>query len=295
MVSTIYLYLLAWHEISLLLSWPTLSSALLTTKPILPAKPHCLSSLSSAHDDADDDGGSDNDRLPHVQRHRVKQNGLDSMQVERNLQRRGFKYIVGSDEAGRGCIAGPVVTASCCILADLTAEETLMFRAITGVNDSKQVKEQRRHEIYQEMLELPEIYVWRVAERSNIQIGASNILKATMDSFQESIEGLLSQYQLPIDQTYSIVDGKTRPKLSTSSLPCRAWVRGDAEVYSVALASVIAKVVRDRMMVQAHERYPQYGFDIHKGYPTRDHILAIHKYGPVPELHRMSFKPLRGR
>jgi ribonuclease HII len=232
--------------------------------------------------------------LEHSHHHRHDDKRLVSMTVESNLRNRGFKYTIGSDEAGRGCIAGPVVTASCCILAQVaTDDHNELFQPILGVNDSKQLNEKSRSQIYQEMLEQPDVYAWRVAERSNVDIEASNIVKATMDSFQESIEGLVSHYHLPLHDTYCIVDGNTRPKLSIP-VPCRAWVRGDAEVYSVALASVIAKVVRDRLMIQAHEVYPQYGFDIHKGYPTREHIVALHKYGPC-SLHRMSFKPLKGR
>jgi ribonuclease HII len=132
-----------------------------------------------------------------------------------------------------------------------------------------------------------------VAEASNLDIEQSNILRATMTAFRESIETLVEEHDLPCNSTYSIVDGKKSPKLAIP-VACRPWVKGDAQVYTVACASVIAKVTRDALMKEAGEQFPEYGFEVNKGYPTRDHIQAIHAHGPCP-LHRMSFKPLKGR
>ena len=137
-----------------------------------------------------------------------------------------------------------------------------------------------------------EIYVWEVAERSSKQIDESNILVSTMECFQESIEKVAAR--LPDDvKAYSIVDGKKGPKLSID-LPSRPWVKGDLEVYSVSLASILAKVSLDRLAPHWHKEFPDYGFDVHKGYATRDHIEAIHRFGPC-RLHRLSFKSLKGR
>lgn len=210
---------------------------------------------------------------------------LSTRSVESGLHKRGFRFIIGSDEAGRGCIAGPVVVASYSSL--------ITQPSIGGVDDSKNLSEKERIRIHDEILLRPDAHAWTVAESSNLDIEESNILKATMDSFQESIESLVAKYELPWNETYSIVDGKKTPKLSIL-VPCRPFVKGDSKVYTVALASVIAKVTRDNIMVKAHELYPEYGFDKHKGYPTRDHIEAIHRHGPCP-LHRMTFKPLKGR
>lgn len=214
------------------------------------------------------------------------QKSLLTRSVESGLHERGFRFVVGSDEAGRGCIAGPVVVASCCLLSNAQP-------CIQDVDDSKNLCREERNRIHDEILARPDIYAWTVAERSNVDIAESNILLATVDGFCESIESLVEDYDLPLNETYCIVDGKKAPKLSIP-VSCRPYVKGDSKVYTVALASILAKVTRDRIMVDAHELYPVYGFDEHKGYPTRDHIQAIHTHGPCP-LHRMSFKPLKGR
>lgn len=218
---------------------------------------------------------------------------LMSMSVEVALRKRGFQYIIGCDEVGRGCIAGPVVTASCCILtSDFSTYEPFLT-----LNDSKALSEVERNGIYNHIMSNPKTYAWCICERSNMEIDSSNILKATMECFRESILRLVQTENLPLDSTYAIVDGNKSPKLSKfeHAVACRPWVKGDANVYSVALASVIAKVTRDRMMkTDVHQLYPQYGFDSHKGYPTRRHIEAIHMHGPCPH-HRMSFKTLKGR
>ena len=211
---------------------------------------------------------------------------ISTRSVESGLHNRGFRYIIGSDEAGRGCIAGPVVVASCCLLSNTAT-------SIQDVDDSKNLSVDERNQIHDEILAQPDVFAWTVAETSNLEIEESNILRATMDGFCDSIEALVEKYDLPLNETYSIVDGKKTPKLSIP-VPCRPFVKGDSKVYTVALASVLAKVTRDRIMMDAHKLYPAYGFDNHKGYPTRDHIQAIHTHGPCP-LHRMSFKPLKGR
>jgi ribonuclease HII len=214
----------------------------------------------------------------------MKLRSIQAQSVEKNLQKRGFRYIIGSDEAGRGCIAGPVVVASCCCLSSGN---------IDGVDDSKNLNETERLAIFREIQSSPSMYAWTVAEASNLDIDKANILRASLSAFRESIETLVEKYDLPFNATYSIVDGNKTPKLSLS-IPCRPWVKGDANVYTVACASVIAKVTRDQLMMDAHKLFPEYGFDKNKGYPTRDHIQAIHTHGPCP-LHRMSFKPLKGR
>jgi ribonuclease HII len=216
---------------------------------------------------------------------------IQTQSVEKNLHKRGFRFIIGSDEAGRGCIAGPVVVASCCLLT--TTATTTTGTRIDGVDDSKNLSESERLRIFRELQASPHLYAWTVAQASNLDIEQSNILRATMTAFSKSIETLVETYDLPCNSTYSIVDGKKSPKLAIP-VPCRPWVRGDAQVYTVACASVIAKVTRDALMKEAGELFPHYGFDVNKGYPTRDHIQAIHTHGPCP-LHRMSFKPLKGR
>jgi len=209
------------------------------------------------------------------------------MDVEKGLRKRDFSHILGSDESGRGCVAGPVIAATCCILQDL---ET--YVPIEGVQDSKKLRPEDRQRIYDTIVSQPEVYAWAVAERSHADIDESNILLATMECFKDSIETVASTLGED-DAPYSIVDGKKAPKLSIK-LPSRPWVKGDNEVYTVALASIIAKVTRDQMALQWQKDYPEYGFGVHKGYATAGHVEAIHKHGPCP-IHRMSFKTLKGR
>lgn len=208
------------------------------------------------------------------------------------LRERGFRYIIGSDEVGRGCIAGPVLATSCCIFTDNSDEIEL----VSGIRDSKELTAEQRNDIYEQIINVPSLYKWKCAQRSPKDIEESNILKATMECFRDSIQELVLLENIPLDLAYSIVDGKSTPKLvnGPTPIPCRPMVNADAKVYTVSLASIIAKVTRDRIMTEAHEIYPMYNFHVNKGYGTRDHIERIHKYGPCP-LHRMSFKALKHR
>lgn len=229
---------------------------------------------------------------------------ISLLSYEKSLQDRGFPYIVGSDEVGRGAIAGPVVAASCCIVSERftstqprhDSRDDSDFVAIAGVADSKQLTEEERNQVFEQIIEEKDTYKWTYTERSPSDIDNSNILKATMECFRESIQNLILNEALPLERTYAIVDGKSTPKLvgGPTPVPCRPFVKADEHVYVVAMASIIAKVTRDEIMTEAHKQYPQYSFHVNKGYSTREHIEAIHKYGPCP-LHRMSFKALRNR
>lgn len=269
---------------------------------------------------------------------KIKLDTDDILAYERSLiNDRGFSYIIGSDETGRGSIAGPVMTASCCILtlanndgdftvADLSDLPTVGLITSNNINgssggggnlikDSKQLSPDERERIYEVIVNNPQIYAFSVAQRSNTEIdGTNNILTSTMECFKDSTEELaqsklfpyiLSRQQQQQQQTqlkendnnkiYSVVDGKKAPKLlTTPSFPCRPMVKADVQVYTVALASIIAKVTLDRMADEWHNNYPEYNFQENKGYATRAHIEAIHRYGPCP-LHRMTFKSLKGR
>ncbi len=258
-------------------------------------------------------------------RHTPKKTKIDKSDIvsyERSLcDEKGYSYILGSDETGRGSIAGPVLTASCCILT-LQDPETntiidpselptanLLPPSKTLIRDSKQLSSDQREQIYRAIVENPHIYAFSTAQRSNTEIDSTgNILTSTMECFVESIEDLAHTQVLPhaashqandsetsnSSKCYSIVDGKKAPKLSTVNFPCRPMVQADQQVYTVALASIIAKVTLDRMFLKWHQDYPQYGFDQNLGYATKEHIEAIHQHGPCP-LHRMSTKSLKGR
>lgn len=230
----------------------------------------------------------------------VTRNNHPDLHIERNLQKKGYRHIIGSDESGRGCIAGPVLAVSCCIVSKPTEEGRDAFdgyEPIPGVRDSKLLAPGDRLRIYDEISSRSD-HAWHASWRSNEEIDSSNILLATMDCFRESIEELICANDFPLHETYSVVDGKKSPKLSkaySGKVPCRPYVRGDVEVYTVALASIIAKVTRDRFMrEEAHLLYPDYNFCSNFGYPSREHVLAVHKHGPSP-LHRQSCKPVRGR
>ena len=190
-------------------------------------------------------------------------------EIEENLYQKGFQKICGIDEAGRGPLAGPVVVAGVIMPKDSKIE---------GVNDSKKVSEKKREKLYDLMLE--EAIAYSVAVIGQDIIDEINILNATKKGVTEVIEGLKEKPNL------ILVDALTH--INTKGIPYDSIIKGDAKCYSIAAASIIAKVTRDRIMRQWDEVYPQYGFISHKGYGTAKHIQAIKEYGLCP-IHRRSF------
>lgn len=179
------------------------------------------------------------------------------------------EYICGIDEAGRGPLAGPVVVASVIMKPDSFIE---------GVNDSKKVSEKKREKLYEQIIEEAVSYSVGIIDQN--EIDEINILNATKKGLTESIKGL------KVKPERIIVDALD--KIETCGIPYMPIVKGDAKCYSIAAASIIAKVTRDRIMRQWDEVYPMYGFARHKGYGTAAHIAAIKEYGLCP-LHRRSF------
>lgn len=179
------------------------------------------------------------------------------------------EYICGIDEAGRGPLAGPVVVASVIMKPDSFIE---------GVNDSKKVTEKKREKLYEQIIEEAVSYSVGIIDQN--EIDEINILNATKKGLTESIKGL------KVKPERIIVDALD--KIDTCGIPYMPIVKGDAKCYSIAAASIIAKVTRDRIMRQWDEVYPMYGFAKHKGYGTAAHIAAIKEYGLCP-LHRRSF------
>jgi ribonuclease HII len=202
-----------------------------------------------------------------------------SFEFERALWRRGMNRVAGVDEAGRGPLAGPVVAAAA-ILPPQWA--TKMPAALQGLNDSKQVAESRRERLFEFLTTCAEIE-FAVARVDAAQIDAINILRATHRAMADALA------QLRPPPSHALVDG--RP-VKTLRVPHTAVVKGDARSYSIAAASILAKVTRDRLMVAHHAQFPQYGFDAHKGYGTAAHLAAIARFGPCP-LHRRTFAPLK--
>lgn len=195
-----------------------------------------------------------------------------SLQYEQAWQQRGFARIAGVDEAGRGPLAGPVSVAAVILPEGFEHAE---------LNDSKQLSETKRESIYEELIRCAGL-VWCVVLVEAEEIDGINILEATRQGMRGCVAGLSSKPDAVL------IDGLPVPKFS---LPQEALVKGDSRSLSIAAASVIAKVTRDRLMVDAARKYPHYGFDRHKGYGTRQHMEALHRHGPCP-LHRRSFAPV---
>ena len=189
--------------------------------------------------------------------------------MEKQLYDKGFEYICGIDEAGRGPLAGPVVVAGVIMPKDSMIE---------GVNDSKKVSEKKREKLYDVILE--EAISYSVAIIGQDIIDEINILNATKQGVTEVVEGL------DVKPNLILVDALTH--INTKGIPYDSVIKGDAKCYNIAAASIIAKVTRDRIMREWDEIYPQYGFINHKGYGTAKHIEALKEYGPCP-IHRRTF------
>lgn len=187
---------------------------------------------------------------------------------EAALRVEGFATICGVDEAGRGPLAGPVCAAACVLPAGLVIE---------GLNDSKKLSEKRREALYDRIT--AEALAWAVCLVDEKTIDEINILQATFRAMRGAVS------QLACSPSLCLVDGNRDPGLG---LPTRTIVKGDASCASIAAASILAKVTRDRLMVEYDAVYPGYGFAVHKGYPTAAHYAAIERLGLCP-IHRRSF------
>lgn len=190
-------------------------------------------------------------------------------EIDKSYFKEGYNYICGIDEAGRGPLAGPVVVAAVIMPKDSMIE---------GVNDSKKVSEKKREKLYELIIEEAISYSVGIVDQN--EIDRINILNATKAGLTEAVRTLKVKPEL------ILVDALTN--IDTCGVPYQSIIKGDAKSYSIAAASIIAKVTRDRIMREWDKVYPQYGFEKHKGYGTAMHINAIKEYGPCP-LHRKSF------
>ena len=197
---------------------------------------------------------------------------IPTFRFEKGLMRDGFMPVAGVDEAGRGPLAGPVVASA--VILDPR-------RIPKGLNDSKQLTAARREELYEEILATAEV---SIASLSPGSIDRINILRASLEAMRRAIASL------PKTARFVLVDGRDVP--AGLSCPAKALVKGDARCFSIAAASIVAKVTRDRMMRAAGLIYPQYGFDQHAGYATEVHRTAITAHGPCA-IHRMTFSPFK--
>ena len=190
--------------------------------------------------------------------------------LENALRRLGFLYVAGVDEVGRGCLAGPVVAAAVVLHPD---------RHIAGVGDSKTVPAAERDQLYDCIVE--SAIAWAVASADPAEIDRVNIHQASLQAMRRAILALA-----PLPDVV-LVDAFRVPDLPMAQ---RGVPKGDRRCSAIAAASIVAKVTRDRQMLELHQIDPRYGFDRHKGYATADHLHAVARFG-YSEIHRRSFRP----
>ena len=193
---------------------------------------------------------------------------MNLWEIEDEICDRGYQTVCGVDEAGRGPLAGPVCAAACILPRDLI---------IPGLNDSKKLSEKKREELYPIITE--QALAWSVCMVEEKRIDEINILQATFEAMRGAVNGL------KLRPDFCLVDGNRDPSLG---IPTQTVVRGDSRCATVAAASILAKVSRDRLMLELDRLYPAYGFAVHKGYGTKAHFAALDRYGLCP-IHRRSF------
>jgi len=208
------------------------------------------------------------------------QQAPERFQFERELAATGVRRIAGVDEAGRGPLAGPVFAAA--VIFPREWFDGGLPEPLGKINDSKKLTEAQRETLFEAITSRPEI-AWAVAQVDAAVIDQINILQATHRAMR------LALAQLSPPPEHVLVDGLP---VGSIPFPSKAIVKGDAKSYTIGAASIVAKVLRDRLMVELDREYPGYGFAAHKGYGTAAHLAAIQKLGPCP-LHRRSFAPLR--
>ena len=188
--------------------------------------------------------------------------------IEQELHAQGFTCVCGVDEAGRGPLCGPVFAAACILPDGLYIE---------GLNDSKKLTEKKREKLFDIIKK--EAVAYSIASADVEEINEMNILEADLLAMRRAIDGL------GVKADFAIIDGNIARDFP---IPARAVVKGDSKSMSIAAASVLAKVARDRLCLELDREYPQYGIAKHKGYGTKEHMDALRKYGPSP-IHRKKF------
>lgn len=194
---------------------------------------------------------------------------MPDFELEKAASLKGFTSVCGVDEAGRGPLAGPVCAAAVILPQDCE---------IKGLNDSKKISEKKRELLYDEIIQKAISYC--VAFGTLEEIEEYNILQATYLAMNRAIEGFTAR------SDFALIDGNRIP--ANIKIPCETVVKGDGKSCSIAAASILAKVTRDRLLMEYDKEYPQYNFAKHKGYGTAEHYAAIRQFGPCP-IHRLSF------
>ena len=197
-----------------------------------------------------------------------------SFEWENHVQALGYSRVAGIDEAGRGPLAGPLVVAACRLPPNCD---------VSHINDSKKLRPQDRVALFEKLMQM-EGFVYAIEIISPEMIDQMNILQATLYGMHKVATRLAS------DLDCVLIDGNRLPK----ELPCPGFavVKGDQLSFSIAAASILAKITRDKIMMSYHEMYPDYGFDQHKGYPTKMHLERLKQMGASP-IHRRSYKPVQ--
>ena len=188
--------------------------------------------------------------------------------LEKDLISKGYRFVCGVDEAGRGPLCGPVVAAAVILPCDLVIEE---------LNDSKKLTKKKREKLFDLICEKAVAY--SIAYGTVEQINATNILEATLGAMHEAVD------TLSVKADHALIDGNISRGFS---IPATPVVHGDAISPSIAAASILAKVTRDRLCIELDAEYPMYGIAKHKGYGTKEHMKALFEYGPAP-IHRTKF------
>jgi len=208
---------------------------------------------------------------------------------EKRLWEKGYRYVAGLDEAGRGPLAGPVVAAVALIDLRFKVPD---LRFLKGIRDSKKLTPKKREEFYGLLTNHPRIK-WGIGRVSEKVIDKINIKNAAELAMEKALNNLKSKFQNPNSKVdYLIIDGIHISNLKLKSYNLKLIPKADEKVFSCAAASIIAKVHRDRIMRRYDKKYSEYGFDKHKGYPTRQHRKMLRKHGPC-KIHRKTFKPVR--
>lgn len=192
---------------------------------------------------------------------------------EKEFFEQGYHLIVGCDEAGRGPLAGPVVAAACILPSDYHNED---------INDSKKITDKKRRALLDEIEN--HAIAFGIGIVSAEKIDEINIYQASRLAMNMAIENMAHQFDLVLTDAMPLFG---------YDVPVIDIIKGDAKAQCIAAASIIAKVTRDEMMEALDELYPQYGFKHHKGYGTKEHLLALDKYGPIPGIHRYTYGPVQ--
>lgn len=195
------------------------------------------------------------------------------LQIENEIYEKGYKYIACIDEVGRGCLAGNVVTCAIIMPKDILIE---------GVNDSKKLTPKKRDKLFDEIMD--KAIAVGIGELDSKVIDEINIKNATKMAMLLAIANLKTKDGQSIYPDYLLIDAE---KLDTD-IPQSNIIKGDATCHGIAAASIVAKVTRDRQMIELDDKYPEYNFKSNKGYGTKDHVEALLKYGPK-DIHRMTF------